>query len=139
MNDLVRRDPFSDLLRGFFVRPVDFDLDANVQAPEMRVDVTENANDYTVLAELPGIAKEDINVNIDGQLLSISAERKREKETRDGERLLRTERYFGKVSRSFQLAQEIDEAQASAQFTDGVLKLVLPKKAPAQARRLTIQ
>jgi len=139
MNDLVRRDPFSDLLRGFFVRPVDFEFDANSQAPEMRVDVTENSNDYTVVAELPGVAKEDIDVNIDGQRLSISAERKREKETRDGERLLRTERYYGKVSRSFQLAQEIDEAQASAQFTDGVLKLVLPKKAQAQSRRLTIQ
>src|SRR5690606_854050 len=82
MNDIVRRDPFADLLRGFFVRPVDFDLDPTARAPEMRVDVKENADDYTVVAELPGVAKEDINVNIDGQLVSISAERKQEKETR---------------------------------------------------------
>ncbi|HLT99855.1 MAG TPA: Hsp20/alpha crystallin family protein [Burkholderiaceae bacterium] len=139
MNDIVRRDPFADLLRGFFVRPVDFDLDPTARAPEMRVDVKENADDYTVVAELPGVAKEDINVNIDGQLVSISAERKQEKETRDGERLLRTERYYGKISRSFQLGQEIDESRASAKFTDGVLQLMLPKKAPVQAKRLTIE
>lgn len=139
MNHLVHRDPFSDLLRGFFVRPVDFDLEASTQAPEMRVDVRENSDEYTVLADLPGISKEDIDVSIDGQLVSISAQRKQEKETREGERVLRTERYFGKVSRSFQLGQEIDESGASAKFVDGVLQLVLPKKAPAQAKRLTIQ
>ncbi|NYT23801.1 Hsp20/alpha crystallin family protein [Alcaligenaceae bacterium] len=139
MNQITtRRDPFSDLLRGFFVRPVDFDFDASLQSPEMRVDVKENADDYAVLAELPGIAKEDIHVSIDGQLVSISAERKQEKEVKEGERVLRTERYFGKVSRSFQLGQEVDESRATARFTDGVLELVLPKKAPAQARRLTI-
>lgn len=138
MNDLIRRDPFSDLLRGFFVRPVDFDFEMSAKAPDMRVDVKENADNYTVLAELPGIAKEDINVNIDGQMVSISAERKQESESRDGERVLRTERYFGKVSRSFQLGQDIDESKASAKFTDGVLELVLPKKAPVQSKRLTI-
>ena len=57
----------------------------------------------------------------------------------EGERILRTERYFGKVSRSFQLAQEIDEAQVQAKYTDGVLELSLPKKTAAQARRITIQ
>jgi len=139
MNDIMRRDPFADLLRGFFVRPVDFDLDTAARAPEMRVDVRENADDYSVVAELPGVAKEDINVNIDGQMVSISAERKQEKETRDGERVLRTERYYGKISRSFQLGQEIDESRASAKFTDGVLQLTLPKKAPVQAKRLTIE
>lgn len=139
MSNIVRRDPFSDLLRGFFVRPIDFDFDVSAQAPEMRVDVKENADNYEVMAELPGIAKEDIQVNIDGQLVSISAERKQEKETKEGERVLRTERYFGKVSRSFQLGQEVDEAGASGKFTDGVLTLVLPKKAPAQSKRLVIE
>jgi len=139
MNHLTtRRDPFADLLRGFFVRPVDFDFDTSMQSPEMRVDVKENEDHYAVLAELPGIGKEDINVSIDGQLVSISAERKQEKEVKEGERVLRTERYFGKVSRSFQLGQEVDEATAKASFTDGVLELILPKKAPSQARRLTI-
>lgn len=139
MSNITRRDPFADLLRGFFVRPIDFDLDIAGQSPEMRVDVRENADDYAVTAELPGIAKEDIHVNIDGALVSIGAEHKQEKETRDGERVLRTERYFGKVSRSFQLGQEVDESRATAKFKDGVLELTLPKKAPAQSKRLTIE
>jgi HSP20 family protein len=87
---------------------------------------------------MPGIKKEDIHVSIDGPMVSISAERKQEKEAKDGERVLRTERYFGKVSRSFQLGQDIDDGQASAKFTDGVLELTLPKKAATQSKRLTI-
>ncbi len=139
MNHLTtRRDPFADLLRGFFVRPIDFDFNTSMQAPEMRVDVKENDDHYAVLAELPGVSKEDINVNIDGQMVSISAERKQEKSVKEGERVLRTERYFGKVSRSFQLGQEVDDSAAQAKFTDGVLELTLPKRAPAQAKRLTI-
>jgi len=140
MNNITqRRDPFADLLRGFFVRPIDFDFDVSMQSPEMRVEVRENADSYAVLAELPGISKEDIHVNIDGQTLSISAERKQEKEAKDGERVLRTERYFGKVSRSFQLGQEVDEDRASAKFADGVLQLTLPKKRQAEAKRLMIE
>lgn len=138
MSNLIRRDPFDDLLRGFFVRPVDFGGGGASEAPQMRVDVKEDNDTYQVHAELPGISKEDIHVHIDGPVVSISAERKQEKEVKEGERVLRTERYFGKVSRSFQLGQEVDEAKSSAKFKDGVLELSLPKKAHEQARRLTI-
>ncbi|MCC4115213.1 Hsp20/alpha crystallin family protein [Aromatoleum toluclasticum] len=137
MSNLIRRDPLDDLLRGFFVRPVDFGGGVS-EAPQMRVDVKEDNDAYQVHAELPGIMKEDIHVHIDGPVVSISAERKQEKEVKEGERVLRTERYFGKVSRSFQLGQEIDEAKSSAKFKDGVLELSLPKKAHEQAKRLTI-
>ncbi|ENO89763.1 Hsp20/alpha crystallin family protein [Thauera linaloolentis] len=142
-NNLIRRvDPLEDFFRGFFVRPVDFGggslAGLSGEAPQMRVDVKEGANGYEVHAELPGMKKEDIHVHIDGPVVSISAERKQEKEVKEGEKVLRTERYFGKVSRSFQLGQEIDEANASAKFNDGVLELSLPKKAEAQAKRLTI-
>ncbi|AWI77043.1 heat-shock protein Hsp20 [Parazoarcus communis] len=138
MSNLSRRDPLDDLFRGFFVRPVDFGNVANTEAPQMRVDVKENTEGYEVHAELPGMKKEDIHVHIDGPVVSISAERKQEKEVKDGERVLRTERYFGKVSRSFQLGQDVDEAKAVAKFNDGVLELTLPKKLAAQAKRLTI-
>ena len=137
MSTLTRRDPLDDFFRGFFVRPVDF-AGSPAEAPQMRVDVKETPEGYQVHAELPGVKKEDIHVHIDGPVVSISAERKQDKEVKEGEKVLRTERYFGKVSRSFQLGQEIDEAKASAKFNDGVLELVLPKKAEAQARRLTI-
>ncbi len=140
-NNLTRRaDPLEDFFRGFFVRPVDFGTGGSIatDAPQMRVDVKENAGGYEVHAELPGMKKEDIHVHIDGPVVSISAERKQEKEVKEGERVLRTERYFGKVSRSFQLGQDVDEAKAVARFNDGVLELTLPKKAEAQAKRLTI-
>jgi HSP20 family protein len=135
-NNLVYRDPFDDLLRGFFVRPVGT---RQTEMPTMSVDVKERENAYAIHAEIPGVKKEDIHVAIDGAVVSISAERREEKEVKDDERSLRSERYFGKVSRSFELPQEVDEAQASAKYADGVLELVLPKKAATQAKRLTIQ
>ena len=135
MNNLTRYDPFDDLFRGFFVRPVE--MGAPAEAPTIKIDVTEKGGNYLVHAELPGISKEDIHVNIDGPTVSISAER--EKDVKEGERVLRTERYFGKVSRSFQLGQDIDEDKSSAKFNDGVLELTLPKKSAAAAKRLSIQ
>ncbi len=137
MSNLVRRDPLDDFFRGFFVRPVDFGAEAD--APAVKIDVKEKEKSYLVHAEVPGVKKEDIHVSIDGAIVSISAERRDEKDVKEGERMLRTERYFGKVSRSFQLAQEIDEAQVTAKYSDGVLELSLPKKAATQARKITIQ
>lgn len=137
MSNLIRRDPLDDFFRGFFVRPVEFGSDAD--APAVKIDVKEQEKTYLVHAEIPGVKKEDIHVSIDGAVVSVSAERREEMDVKDGERVLRTERYVGKVSRSFQLAQEIDEAQVNAKYVDGVLELVLPKKAATQARRITIQ
>ena len=139
MNNLIYRDQLDDLLRGFFVRPVEFSGKASTAAPALKVDVKERENAYAIHAEIPGVKKEDINVAIDGAVVSITAERREEKDVKEGERVLRSERYFGKVSRSFQLAQEIDEAGVVAKYTDGVLELTMPKKAAAQARRITIQ
>lgn len=137
MNGLIRRDPLDDFFRGFFVRPVD--IDAKSDALAVKIDVKEQENKFLVHAEIPGVRKEDINVAVDGTFVSISAERREEKDSKEGERVLRAERYFGKVSRSFQLAQEIDESRVVAKYADGVLELSLPKKAATQARRITIQ
>jgi len=136
MSNLTRYDPFGDLFRGFFVRPVEF---GNAPAmPELKMDVKEQKNAYVVHAELPGVKKEDIHVTIEGSQISISAEIKQEKEVKEGERVLRSERYFGEVSRSFQLAQEVDDGKAVAKFKDGVLELTLPKRAAGSSKRLTI-
>ncbi|AJP47383.1 heat-shock protein Hsp20 [Rugosibacter aromaticivorans] len=137
MNNLIYRDPLNDLLRGFFVRPVEFG--ERTEAPALKVDVKEREDAYAIHVEIPGVKKEDIHVSIDGAVVSISAERREEKEVKEGEQVLRSERYFGKVSRSFQLPQEVDESQSSAKYNDGVLELVLPKKVAAQAKRLSIQ
>ena len=137
MSNLIYRDPLNDLLRGFFVRPVEFS--DTKEAPALTVDVTEQDKAYAIHAEIPGVNKEDIHVSIDGAVVSISAERRNQKEVRDSNKILRSERYFGKVSRSFQLPQEVDESQASAKYSEGVLELLLPKKAASQAKRLSIQ
>lgn len=137
MANIIRQlDPLDELFRGFFVRPVDFNAQ---QTPSIRMDVKEQEGAYLVHAELPGVKKEDVHVTVDGNQVAISAEVKQEKDVKEGERTLRAERYFGKVSRSFQLAQDIDDSQASAKFNDGVLELVLPKRAAAASKRLTVQ
>ncbi|HXZ96569.1 MAG TPA: Hsp20/alpha crystallin family protein [Burkholderiales bacterium] len=139
MANITRYDPFEDvfgdLLKGFFVRPV------NIESPSqsmLKIDVTEDEKAFKVQAELPGVKKEDINVSIDGSHVAINAEVKKEHEEKDGERVLRSERFFGKFSRSFQLDQDVDESKAEAKYTDGVLQLVLPKKAAVSAKRLSI-
>ncbi len=137
MANVTRWDPIDDLFRGFFVRPVE--MGAPAELPSIRVDVKENADGYTVHAELPGINKEDIHVTIDGPVVQLSAERKQEKEVKEGERVIRSERTFGKVARSFQLGHELDESKAVAKFADGVLELTLPKKVANGSKRLEIQ
>ena len=128
-------DPFDEVFKGFF-RPVRVESTPEVQ---IKMDVKEDEKGYKVHAEMPGVKKDDIHVSIDGNQVSISAEIKQEKEVKEGEKILRSERYFGKMARSFSLANEIDEDAAQASFTDGVLELALPKKAVSSSKKLTIR
>lgn len=147
MTQLTRFDPFKlagidpfgdidDLFKGFLVRPARLEGQPEVR---IKMDVKEDDNVYTVHADIPGVKKEDIQVSIEGNEVSISAETRAEKEEKEGEKVLRSERYVGKVARRFTLAHDIDEAQARAQYKDGVLELTLPKKAAGSARKLAIQ
>lgn len=135
---LAMTDPLDALFRGFF-RPVRMDTRMDTELPQIRMDVKENEGGYAVHADIPGVDKDDIHVSIDGNTVAISAEVKKSTEQRDGEKVLRRERAFGRVSRSFALEHEVDEASASARYRDGVLELVLPKKAAAAAKRLAVQ
>ncbi len=141
MANITRYDPFNelvdDLFKGFFVRPVAFE--SRAELPRMKVEVAEKNGAYIVTAELPGVKKEDIHVTVDGAQVTLAAEVKREKEATDNDRLLHTERSFGKVSRTFALPQELDEAKVEAKFRDGVLELALPKKAAAPRKQIAIQ
>ena len=134
----VGADPLDDLFRGFFVRPVGYGGEP-ADLPAVKIDVRTTNNAYLVHAELPGVSKEDIHVDIDGSVVSISAERRKTNEVKEGERILRSERYFGKVSRSFDLGTDIDENTATARYNDGVLELTLPKKAAVANKRLQVQ
>jgi HSP20 family protein len=143
MANISRYDPFDftvepldDLFRGFF-RPVRFE--GQPQQIQIKVDVKENDKSFTVHADIPGVKKDDIHVTIDGNQVSISAEVKKEKEEKEGDKVLRSERYFGKVYRSFTLGQDVDEGSSTAKYNDGVLELVLPKKKTVATKKLTIQ
>jgi HSP20 family protein len=142
MANVTRFDPFSelvdDLFRGFLVRPLAYEGRGEALL-RVKLDVAEKNGAYKVIAELPGVKKEDIQISIDGAQITLAAEAKQEKEASNDERVLHTERVFGKLTRSFTLPQEIDEAKAEAKFRDGVLELTLPKKAAAQRKQVTIQ
>jgi HSP20 family protein len=141
MANASRFDPFNelvdDLFKGFLVRPVAYE-GRNDPLPRMKVDVAEKNGAYLVKAELPGVKKEDIQVSIDGPQVSLSAEVKRENEGHD-QRVLHTERVYGKVQRSFTLPQEVDEDKVEAKFRDGVLELTLFKKQAAARKQISIQ
>ncbi len=127
-------EPFDDLFRGFF-RPVRLDR----ELPQFKMDVKEDEKSYTVHADLPGVKKEDIHITIDGNTVTVSAETRSESEQKEGEKVLKRERAYGKVMRSFSLASDVDEATASAKYNDGVLELVLPKKTASASKRLAVQ
>jgi HSP20 family protein len=142
MNSLVSRgslfdDFFKDFAPGFYVRPLHGD---GLPAPsQIKIDVKEDDAAYTVHAEVPGVPKEDINVSVEGNVVSLRAEVRQHDEKKDGEKVLRSERYFGSVARSFQLPAEVDATQAKARYDNGVLTLTLPKLQGARAQRLAIE
>lgn len=139
MHNMTVYHPFAEsgideLFRGLF-RPVPVEK----TAAAIRMDVVEQDNAYVVKAEIPGVNKDDIQVSIEGNQVTIGAEVKRESETTEGRRLLRAERYTGNVYRAFTLPVEIDEAASNARYENGVLELTLTKKAAVAGRKLTIQ
>jgi HSP20 family protein len=130
-------DPFESMFKRFLT-PTWFDRD--VSPLEMRVDVTEKNGIYTIRADIPGVKKEDISISIDGNVVQIDAEVRHEQDTKEnGKKILRSERYYGSISRSFTVSQDVDDSQAKATYEDGVLTLELPKKATVTSKQITIQ
>ena len=140
MNELRIPDPFDldalpSAFRGLW-RP--WRLDADDGAPQIRLDVSENDGDYRVKADIPGVRKEDIDVRIDGNQVTIAAEVKQDKEEKKNGRVLRSERRYGYASRSFTLSSAVDANAADAKYSNGVLELKLPKKAGTEGKRISI-
>lgn len=148
-NNLTRFDPFGELtrfdtFRGFedlfknftgLTVPTD-----NTSEARIRLDVSETDDAYAVRAEMPGVKKDDVKITIDGNKVAIRAESRSETEEKEGETVLRRERFYGVQSRSFVLANEIDDASATAKYEDGILTLHLPKKASGSgAKTLSIE
>ncbi len=141
MQNIISYDPrtetgLDELFRGFF-KPVRVE---SAPAPVViKMDVTETENGYLVHAEMPGVKKEDIDVAIEGNQVTITAEVKQAWEKKEGDRMLRNERYFGNIYRSFTLPVELDESASEAAYDNGVLELKLVRKAAAPGKRLAIR
>lgn len=128
-------DPFDENFMTL-MRPWRFD--APDVAPRIKIDLSEQDGSYAVKAEIPGVSKEDIDVRVDGSMVTISAQVKSEKQEKEKGRVLRQERQQGYASRTFSLACPVDESRAEAVYKDGVLELKLPKKAATSTKRLAI-
>ena len=136
--DIMRLDPFrnmEDFIKEFSISPALRSLESERR---IRVDVTETDQAYMVKADMPGMKKEDIKISIDGNVVSISAAMKEEKEQTTGN-MMYSERYSGEQFRSFSLPQDVDESKADAKYQDGVLHLTLPKKPGGTMKQITIQ
>lgn len=138
-SELTRFDPFwemDDVFNKFMMLPV---LREGMEAePQIRMDVKEADGKYMIKAEIPGVNKDDIHVTIEGNRVSISAEVKKEKEEKEGERVILCERSYGMASRSFNLADEVDQSKVQAKYNNGVLELTLPKKPGSSRKEVSI-
>ena len=140
MVNIAHFNPLEDVANVLRGTPVWLpNLEARAPASmKFRMDVTENDKEYQVLAELPGVKKEEISITINGNEVAVSAEVKHERDVKSGETVLRAERYYGKIERAFAFSQEVDEATAQARYNDGVLELTLPMLTVAAAKRLAV-
>jgi len=102
------------------------------------VDVFEDKDKYVVKAELPGMKKEDIEVSLDGNTLTISGERKHEEEKKEGE-TYRSERFFGRFQRSVTLPAAVQANKIEASYKDGMLTVTLPKSEEAKPKQIQIK
>lgn len=129
-------DVFRDLTSGFYVKP----LHGDPLPQQIKVQVNENDQAYSIQAELPGVAKDDIHVDVHGNLVTLKAEVKQHDSQGEGDQVLRSERYYGSVARSFELPVEVEADAASARYDNGILLLTLPKKLSSPgSKRLTVE
>jgi HSP20 family protein len=133
--DLFDLDPFPSALRSLWTP---WRSEVSARAPQIRVDVAETDSAYDIKADIPGVSKEDIDVRVDGNQVTISAEVKQDREEKKDGRVLHSERHYGYTSRSFQLSSDVDQAAADARYENGVLQLKLPKKPQSAGKRLAV-
>lgn len=128
-------DDIDNLFEGFF-RPM-----RRFEAPEsysLPMDVTERENEYVIHAEMPGVNKDAIDVTLADGVLTITGESRQEREEKEGERVIRQERRYGRYTRSVQLGTQIDEKKVKATYKDGVLELVLPKAEEVKPKKIAV-
>ena len=137
-SEFVRWNPFRDFEDVFGPRSLRAFVRDLPEDPSFKMNVSETPQWYRVKAALPGVNKDDIHVRIDGNVVTVSAETKHEAKEVPAETMLCTECYAGKLSRTFTLRHDIDDIKASARYADGVLDLMLPKKAATVAKEVAV-
>ncbi|MFN3134201.1 MAG: Hsp20/alpha crystallin family protein [Candidatus Kryptonium sp.] len=123
---------FDRFFRGFE------DEEIRVISWSPRVDISETNDEYIVRAEIPGVSKDDVKITIKDDILTISGEKKQEKESK-GENFHRIERVYGSFSRSFVLPGSVKVDKVEAKFKDGVLTIKLPKVEEAKPKEIEIK
>lgn len=119
---------------GYLIRPLHGDSTLN----SIKVDIKENKKTIKIVAEMPGVNKNDINVDVDGAALIISTEIKQFDEKKEDEKTIRAERYYGSISRRINLPAEVAIKGSSAKYVNGVLELVLKKSVESPVQRIKI-
>ncbi|MFD2364969.1 Hsp20/alpha crystallin family protein [Pseudoduganella sp. GCM10020061] len=145
-NNMTPFDPFRDLMRVSplhrmeeFLRDMrPLSMRDMPDMPAVRCDVNETDQAYTIRAEIPGVRKEDIKVDVNANRVTISAESQQRQEQKEGEKVVRCEIYRGEMYRSFTLEHEVDESKAEAKYQDGILELTLPKREQRTGQKLEI-
>ncbi|HYB49729.1 MAG TPA: Hsp20/alpha crystallin family protein [Burkholderiaceae bacterium] len=145
MSSIIRREPlgslFDQLFSDYFNRgwPLSTRSEDAPGATLPRMDVVDKGDRYLVTLDIPGVKKEDIRVTVEGSRVAIAAESKSENETKQGDKVLYTERRVASYARAFELPVEVTEENADASYENGVLRLTLPKRAHVAGRRLTVR
>ncbi|MHB8345852.1 MAG: Hsp20/alpha crystallin family protein [Acidiferrobacterales bacterium] len=130
-------DDFDNLFEGFF-RPLRWQEEPVNEGLVPRLDVVENDNEFIVHAELPGVKKEDIHITLEDSVLTLDAESKSETEEKEGSRVVRQERRYGKYVRSMRLGKEVDGKKVKANYKDGILELTLPKAEEVKPKKINV-
>ena len=127
---------FRDFPMGYSIKPLHGDP---LPSPEdIKLEVKEQGDNIIVQAELPGVAKEDIDVSVERNIVTIRAEVKQYDADTENDKVLHSERYYGSVQRSLSLPCEVDSEKAVASQQDGMLTLTLPKKTPSQTKKISV-
>ena len=126
---------FDDTFDRFFSTPANVES-ANLRSPALDVAETERA--YTVKLEVPGVAKEDVKVSVEGRQVTVQAHSQRAQEKTEGERLVYRERAVSSYARTFTLPAEVDQAEAGAKLEHGILVLTLPKRSARSAAQISV-
>lgn len=127
-------EPLERLFHGW-LRPMRM---MGVDIPRIRMDVTEDDRAYVVRAEIPGVERDAIDVRVEGNRVTVSAEVKQEQESKAGAAMLCSERDFGVTRRSFTLDNAVVESEVTAKYEDGILTVNLPKKEEKAGRKVAI-